>query len=88
MDALYSVALGTSSKELFPILDKALVLCKALNIPYDDIALMHISIHKDNVSALTLAGLEPRYMTPCSQHYAIKYHWFWEHVVKHRIQLL
>ncbi|KAL7474500.1 hypothetical protein ACHAW6_000471 [Cyclotella cf. meneghiniana] len=79
------VALGTSCKELFPILDKESVLCTALNIPYDDISHIHIIVHEDNVSALTLAGLEPRCMTPCSKHYAIMYHWFWEHVEKCRI---
>eukprot|EP00804_Cyclotella_cryptica_P017685 CCRYP_017157-RA/>CCRYP_017157-RA protein AED:0.46 eAED:0.46 QI:0/-1/0/1/-1/0/1/0/72 len=49
---------------------------------------MHIKLHEDNVSALTLAGLEPHHITPCSKHCAIKYHWFCEHVQTHWIQLL
>eukprot|EP00804_Cyclotella_cryptica_P018714 CCRYP_007209-RC/>CCRYP_007209-RC protein AED:0.30 eAED:0.29 QI:0/0/0/1/0/0/2/0/483 len=47
-----------------------------------------IKIHEDNVGALTLAGLEPRRMTPRSKHYAIKYHWFCEHVAARRVQLV
>ncbi|KAL7484423.1 hypothetical protein ACHAW6_010061 [Cyclotella cf. meneghiniana] len=43
---------------LFHILDKVSALCIALNILYDDIAHMHIRVDKDNVCAVTLAGLE------------------------------
>eukprot|EP00804_Cyclotella_cryptica_P013423 CCRYP_005165-RA/>CCRYP_005165-RA protein AED:0.47 eAED:0.47 QI:0/-1/0/1/-1/0/1/0/80 len=49
---------------------------------------MHIKIHEDNVGALTLASLEPQRMTPRSKHYAIKYHWFREHVHSRRVRLL
>ena len=41
---------------------------------------MHIKIHEDNIGALALGKLEPCQMTPRSKHYAIKYHWFWEHI--------
>jgi hypothetical protein len=27
-------------------------------------------------------------MTPCSKHYAVKYHWFWEHLILRKIQLV
>jgi hypothetical protein len=53
------VALGTSCKELFPIMDKVSVLCDALNIPNTNIAHMHVKVHEDNVDELTLTGLEP-----------------------------
>jgi hypothetical protein len=49
---------------------------------------MHVKVHEDNVDELTLTGLEPWHMTPCSKHYTIKYHLFWEHVEKCRIWLL
>ncbi len=41
---------------------------------------MHMKIHEDNVGALALGKLKPRQMTPRSKHYAIKYHWFREHI--------
>ena len=38
--------------------------------------------------ALTLGKLEPRRMTLRSKHYAIKYHWFREHIGPRKIQLV
>ena len=49
---------------------------------------MHIEIHEDNVDALTLGKLEPRRMTPRSNHYAVKYHWFREHIGPRNNQLV
>ncbi len=50
---------------------------------------MHIKIHDDNnVGALALGKLEPRRMTPRSKHYAIKYHWFWEHIGRRNMVLV
>jgi hypothetical protein len=53
----------------------------------DEYAYVHVKIHEDNVGALALGKLEPRWMTMRSKHYAIKYHWFWEHIGPHNIQL-
>jgi hypothetical protein len=49
---------------------------------------MNIKIHEDNIGTLILEQLEPWRMTPCSKHNAVKYHWFWEHLVPCRIQLV
>jgi hypothetical protein len=49
---------------------------------------MHIKIHEDNAGALLLGKLEPRRMTPRSKHYAIKYHWFREHIKPRQIELV
>jgi hypothetical protein len=49
---------------------------------------MHIKVHEDNVGALALGKLEPCRMTPRSKHYAIKYHWFREHISPCQIQLV
>ena len=54
----------------------------------DDITRMHVKIHEDNVGALTLGKLEPKRMTPRSKHYAIKYHWFREHIGPRNIELV
>eukprot|EP00804_Cyclotella_cryptica_P007267 CCRYP_017868-RA/>CCRYP_017868-RA protein AED:0.22 eAED:0.06 QI:0/0/0/1/1/1/2/0/1188 len=87
MEAEY-VALSTACKDLFPLVDLISELSKAVGLDVSAVANMHIKVHEDNVGALTLAGLEPRRMTPRSKHYAIKYHWFREHVQARRVHLL
>ncbi len=82
------VALSTACKDLFPIVDMVKSLCLAVGLSCESVAQLHIKIHEDNVGALTLAGLEPCRMTPRSKHYAIKYHWFREHVAVCRVQLV
>ncbi len=53
-----------------------------------DTAQMHIKIHEDNVGTLILGQLEPWQITPRSKHYAVKHHWFQEHLVPCKIQLV
>eukprot|EP00956_Cyclotella_meneghiniana_P010930 scaffold15299_cov23-Cyclotella_meneghiniana.AAC.1 len=57
-------------------------LRRSVGLPDEFDANLHckVQVHEDNVGALTLANLEPQRMTPRSKHYAIKYHWFREHV--------
>eukprot|EP00804_Cyclotella_cryptica_P016960 CCRYP_001892-RA/>CCRYP_001892-RA protein AED:0.32 eAED:0.41 QI:0/0/0/1/1/1/2/0/530 len=87
MDAEY-VALSQACKDLFPIMDISKELCVALGLPQSAVANMHVWIFEDIVGALTLAGLEPRCMTPQSKHYAIKYHWFHDQVAQRCIHLV
>jgi hypothetical protein len=70
------IALSTSCKDLFPLVDLIKELGGCLGVPVNDSSNLHIKIHEDNVGALTLGKLEPRRMTLRSKHYAIKYHWF------------
>ncbi len=49
---------------------------------------MHLKIDEDNVGAPALGKLEPCHMTPRSKHYAIKYHWFREHIGPRNIELV
>ncbi len=81
MEAEY-VSLSTSCQDLFPVIDITKEICLIFNdrLVINENANMHIKIHEDNVGALELGKLEPRRMTPCSKHYAIKYHWFREHI--------
>ena len=37
---------------------------------------------------LALWKLELQRMTPCSKHYTLKYHWFWEHIGLHQFELV
>ncbi len=47
-----------------------------------------MKIHEDNAGALTLGNLEPRWMTPRSKHYVVKYHWFREHISPCNIKII
>jgi hypothetical protein len=87
MEAEY-VALSTSCRDLFPLINLTNQLCAALQVKMHTETQMHIKIHKDNVGALTLGKLKPRRMTPRSKHYAVKYHWFCEHIGPRNIQLV
>jgi hypothetical protein len=79
MEAEY-VALSTACKDLLPLVAVICELSAAVGLDASFTANIHCMIHEDNVGALTLARLEPHRMTPCSKHYAIKYHWFREKV--------
>jgi hypothetical protein len=87
MEAEY-VALNTSCRDLFPLIELTNELCAALQVKMHTETQMHIKIHQDNVGALTLGKLEPRRMTPRSKYYAVKYHWFREHIGPRNIQLV
>ncbi len=87
MEAEY-IALSTACRDLFPLMDKLSELTSVLNLPFKPGSNMHVRIHEDNVGALTLGQLEPRRMTPRSKHYAVKYHWFCEHISIQNIELV
>jgi hypothetical protein len=87
MEAEY-VALSSSCRDLFPLIDITQEICSALLLNPPDTAQMHIKIHEGNVGALILGQLEPRRMTPGSKHYAVKYHWFRKHLAPRKIQLV
>ncbi len=84
MEAEY-VALSASCCDLFPLIDISKEIYSALLLTPPDTAQMHIKIHEDNVGTLVLAQLEPQLMTPCSKHYAVKYHRFCEHLIPGKI---
>jgi hypothetical protein len=89
MEAEY-VALSTSCRDLFPLIDLTKEICSIfkMDMVVKETTNMHIKVHEDNVGALALGKLEPRRMTPRSKHYAIKYHWFREHIGPRRVQLV
>jgi hypothetical protein len=87
MEAKY-VALSSSCRNLFPLINITKELSSTFDLQLQVNTNMHIKILKDNVGALALGKLEPRQMTPKSKHYAIKYHWFWEHIGLRNIVLV
>jgi hypothetical protein len=82
------VALSTSCRDLFPLVDVTKEICSAFLLNLPDKTNMHILIHEDNVGTLILGQLEPQRMTPRSKHYAVKYHWFQEHLIPCNIKLV
>jgi hypothetical protein len=79
MEAEY-IAISTACRDLFPLMDKLVEITAHLDIPFVAASNVHVRIHEDNAGALVLGKLEPRRMTPRSKHYAVKYHWFREHL--------
>ena len=62
-------------------------LCSYVGISTDYLTRLHVKIHEDNVGTLALGHLEPCRMTPQSKHYALKYHWFHEHIGPQQIEI-
>ena len=90
MEAEY-VALSTSCRDLFPLIDVTNEICSYFDINkciFHNTSRLHIRVHEDNVGALALGKLEPRRMTPRSKHYALKYHWFREQIGPRNIELV
>jgi hypothetical protein len=79
MEAEY-VALSTAMKDLLPIIILIRELWKAVGLSENFVSNLHCKVHEDNAGALVLANLEPKHYTPRSKHYAIKYHWFPQHL--------
>jgi hypothetical protein len=79
MEAEY-ISISSACRDLFPVVAMIRELSRTVGLNDDFVSKIHVKIHEDNVGALTLGKLEPRRMTPRSKHYAIKYHWFREHV--------
>ena len=86
MEAEY-IALSTSYKDLFPLVDLMRELGGCLGLTIADTSKLHVRVHDDNGGALTLGKLEPCCMTLRSKHYAIKYHWFRTQIGPRRVQL-
>jgi hypothetical protein len=82
------ISLSQPCKDLFPLLDLIQELGSACGLRIDNHTNLHIKVHEDNVGALTLGKLDPCRMTPRSKHYAIKYHWFREHIGPRNIELV
>ena len=85
------VALSTSCRDLFPLIDVTNEICSYFDINkciFHNTSRLHIRVHEDNVGALALGKLEPRRMTPRSKHYALKYHWFREQIGPRNIELV
>ena len=79
MEAEY-VDLSMSMKDLLPLMRIVRAVAEGLDLGDEVISTIQSDVWEDNAGALTLAKLEPPRYTPRSKHYALKYHWFREHV--------
>jgi hypothetical protein len=59
-----------------------------LSLHLNDVINMHVKIDKDNIGTLILGKLELRRMTLQSKQYAVKYHWFREHIGPRGVELV
>ena len=87
MQAEY-IALSTSMRDLLPFRELMLDVCRYIGLTPDELASIKSTVWEDNTGALTLANLEPPRLTPRSKHFAIKYHWFRDHLEPDKIEIV
>jgi len=75
MEAEY-IALSSALRELIPFQRLLKTVWTTVGMEDRDITTIKTTVFEDNQGFLTLSNLEPPRMTPCSKHYALKYHWF------------
>jgi hypothetical protein len=85
MEAEY-IACSTAMRELLPIRELMTSLAGHLGIERDEVSTVSC-VWEDNNGALTLANATYPSMTPRSKHFAIKYHWFREHLIPGQIEM-
>ena len=84
------VSLSTAMRDLLPMIPLLKEVCWGIGLEETVIANFKSTICEDNNGCLTLAKMEaPRMMPlqPHSKHYAVKYHWFWEHLKSEGIEI-
>ena len=79
MEAEY-VALLTALRDFIPMKELIVELSSAVGIKPSKISSIKSTVWEDNDGCRKLANLEMPRMTPCSKHYAVKYHWFCTHL--------
>ena len=79
------IALSICMRHLIPIRSVCADLCKSLGLEEMTKSRMHSVIFEDNLGALGLANAPKD--TPQSKFYAVKYHWFRDHIVDGTCQI-
>ncbi len=75
MEAEYN-ALSMTMRQVLPLQQLIKEIWTSIGLEDKAIIKLNTTVYGDNVGALTLAKLEPGRMTPQSQFYGVKYHWF------------
>ena len=79
MEAEYN-ALSYAMRSVLPFKGMVQAVAHAVGLSNQQSTTFKTSVWEDNAGALTLANMEPAQITPCSKHYAIKYHQFHSHL--------
>jgi hypothetical protein len=87
MQAEY-VALSSAMRDLLPFKHLMVELAKSIGLNHEDVGTIKTKVWEDNNGALILANLEPGRQTSRSKHFAIKYHWFREHLKPNGIDVV
>jgi hypothetical protein len=74
------IALSMSMRTVIPLRTTLQQILSTLSHSKADAAVFKTTIHEDNNPALILANAEPPRLTPGSKHFAVKYHWFRQHL--------
>jgi superfamily I DNA and RNA helicase len=72
-------------REVLPLKRLVQAVSKGVGISEDRVTTFNTTVWEDNSGTLTLATLEPGRMTPRSKQYAIKYHWFRQHLKPNKV---
>jgi hypothetical protein len=86
MEAEYS-ALSVAMKAVLPLQRLINGLAGGIGLISERLTSYKTTVHEDNAGAWTLANMDPGRMTPRSKHYAIKYHWFREHLKPNQVEV-
>jgi hypothetical protein len=81
------IALSTVMRTLIPLRTTVAEVMMTMNHDFDSKSIIKSTIWEDNTPALTLANAEPPRLTPGSKHFAVKYHWFRQHLKKGEIEI-
>ena len=79
MEAEYN-ALSESLKSVLPLRELLTHVAEGVGLSKEYTTTFKTTVWEDNMGALTLANLEPGRITPRSKYYAVKMHWFRQHI--------
>jgi hypothetical protein len=82
------IALSMSLRAAIPLMDICTAINNGLNVSSDKLLTFKVTVHEDNLGALTLANLEPGRHTPRSKFYALRLHWFRSWLKPRQIELI
>jgi hypothetical protein len=74
------IALSTSMRTVIPLRTTLQEIFSTISHSTAEAAVFKTTIHEDNNPALILANAELPRLTPGSKNFAVKYHWFRQHL--------
>ena len=87
MQAEY-IALLTACRDIIPIVRLMKEVTAYCNLNQSETPVLKTTIYEDNEGVLKLANTELPRVTPKSKHFAVKYHWFRQHVMSGELRVM